>query len=222
MMKLISDPILLKVAQHIAPQGRMKKNYFGETPEMVFTKEHKELVTESGKWMKSTANSYALTATLIITVVFAAAIQVPGGNSEGKDGVPNFIRKPAFILFEASIAMSMVTGSLSLLLFLSILTSRKTEQDFIIHLPLALVIGLVSLFVSAASTMMAFGAALYLMFGSKHHNWILGLIVPLIGLPVCFFHSFYFPLLSDFMHSTYHFFIIYGFRRFRLLGRIFI
>ncbi|KAI3724779.1 hypothetical protein L1987_64544 [Smallanthus sonchifolius] len=144
-------------AQEILPLASLEKNCFGETPEMVFTKEHKELVIESGNWMRSTANSYALTATLIITVVFAAAITVPGGNKEndggkkGTAGVPKFIDNPAFIVFITSVAVSMVTSSMSLLLFLAILTSRYTEQDFFIVLPLTLVIALVSLFVSVTN-----------------------------------------------------------------------
>ncbi|KAI3670725.1 hypothetical protein L1987_87720 [Smallanthus sonchifolius] len=214
----------LIAAQDILPLASLEKNCFGETPEMVFTKEHKELVTESGNWMRSTANSYALTATLIITVVFAAAITVPGGNKEndggkkGTDGVPKFIDNPAFIVFITSIAVSMVTSSMSLLLFLAILTSRYTEQDFVIVLPLTLVIALVSLFVSATSTMLAFGAALFLMLG----KWTLALIAPSIGIPICSFFWFYSVLLSDFFASVLQFLTINRFRRLKLLGRIFI
>ncbi|KAI3827129.1 hypothetical protein L1987_01196 [Smallanthus sonchifolius] len=214
----------LIAAQDILPLASLEKNCFGETPEMVFTKEHKELVTESGNWMRSTANSYALTATLIITVVFAAAITVPGGNKEndggkkGTNGVPKFIDNPAFIVFITSIAVSMVTSSMSLLLFLAILTSRYTEQDFVIVLPLTLVIALVSLFVSATSTMLAFGAALFLMLG----KWTLALIAPSIGIPICSFFWFYSVLLSDFFASVLQFLTINRFRRLKLLGRIFI
>ncbi|KAI3670722.1 hypothetical protein L1987_87717 [Smallanthus sonchifolius] len=225
-LDLISAPPfqLQRAAQDILPLAILEKNCFGETPEMVFTKEHKELVTESGNWMKSTANSYALTATLIITVVFAAAITVPGGNKEndggkkGTDGVPKFIDNPAFIVFITSIAVSMVTSSMSLLLFLAILTSRYTEQDFGIVLPLTLVIALVSLFVSATSTMLAFGAALFLMLG----KWTLALIAPSIGIPICSFFWFYSVLLSDFFASVLQFLTINRFRRLKLLGRIFI
>ncbi|KAJ0828995.1 putative PGG domain-containing protein [Helianthus annuus] len=211
----------MQLARDIVPQGHMEKNCFGETPEMVFTKEHKELVIESGNWMKSTAKSHALTATLIITVVFAAAITIPGGTNEKNHGVPNFNDNPAFIIFEASIAISMLTSSLSLLLFLSILTSRLTEHDFLFRLPLTLVMGLGNLFVSATSTMLAFGAALFLIFGSKH-PWTAALIAPMIGLIICFSIFFHSSVLPDFLRSAGQLLIIPLSVRFNMAGRIFI
>lgn len=206
-----------KLAQKIVPEGRMKKNYYGETPEMVFTKEHKELVIESGDWLKKTANSVAITSILIITVVFAATISVPGGNDE--HGFPNLISQPAFILFQTSIAIAGVAASLSLLLFLAILTSRLTQDDFVLRLPLTLVIGMVSLFMSAALGTLSFGAALFLLFGT-HAPWTLGLVAPLIALPISLFFIFYTKFLSDFMQSTGHFLIIHAFRRLKLVGQI--
>ncbi|PWA53839.1 ankyrin repeat-containing domain, PGG domain, Gag-polypeptide of LTR copia-type [Artemisia annua] len=52
-----------------------------ETPMMVFRREHKKLRKDGEEWMKKTADSYTITAALIITIVFAAAITVPGGNN---------------------------------------------------------------------------------------------------------------------------------------------
>ncbi|KAJ0878162.1 putative PGG domain-containing protein [Helianthus annuus] len=213
-----------KVAQEIVPQGwRTEKNCLRETPDMVFKKEHKDLEIESGEWMKTISNSVTITATLIITVMFASVIQVPGGNDD--KGLPNFISQPAFILFQISITLSAAASAISLLLSIAIITHPLTQDDFLLRLPIAMVIGWVSLFVSAALCMLAFGAALFLLFGTND-PWILGLLASLVALPVILFLYFYSWFMSDamasFMHSTGHFLIIHYSRRLKLVGRIFI
>ncbi|KAM0027826.1 putative ankyrin repeat-containing domain, PGG domain, ankyrin repeat-containing domain superfamily [Helianthus debilis subsp. tardiflorus] len=213
-----------KVAQEIVPQGwRTEKNCLRETPDMVFKKEHKDLEIESGEWIKRIANSVTITATLIITVMFASVIQVPGGNND--KGLPNFISQPAFILFQISITISAAASSLSLLIFMAIITHPLTQDDFLLRLPIAMLIGWVSLFLSAALCMLAFGAALFLLFGTND-PWILGLLASLVALPVILFLYFYAWFMSDaiadFMHSTGHFLIIHFSRRLKLVGRIFI
>ncbi|KAL8224100.1 hypothetical protein R6Q57_019575 [Mikania cordata] len=81
-----------EVERFVCPLNIIQKNSFGETPQMVFTKEHKELVIEGEKWMKETAQSYTITAALITTIVFAAAITVAGGNKQ-ENGIPVFAKK---------------------------------------------------------------------------------------------------------------------------------
>ncbi|PWA63513.1 ankyrin repeat-containing domain, PGG domain protein [Artemisia annua] len=63
-----------EIEEFVCPLNRTQKNNADETPEMVFTREHKDLVSEGEKWMKTTAESYTITAALITTIVFAAAI----------------------------------------------------------------------------------------------------------------------------------------------------
>ncbi|CAI9267766.1 unnamed protein product [Lactuca saligna] len=70
-----------EVETFVHPKYKMEKNSFEQTPEMLFTKEHKKLVRDGEEWMKKTADSYTVTAGLITTIVFAAAITVPGGNN---------------------------------------------------------------------------------------------------------------------------------------------
>nr|GME01969.1 ankyrin repeat-containing protein NPR4-like [Ipomoea batatas] len=133
---------------------------------MVFTEEHKELKEGGEKWMKDTANSCTIAAALIVTVVFAAAITVPGGNS-GENGLPIFSNNNAFTVFSISNAASLFTSATSLLVFLSILTSRYAEEDFLYALPKRLIIGLFTLFLSIIFMMIAFSSTVYLVFG---HN----------------------------------------------------
>ncbi|XP_076930077.1 uncharacterized protein LOC143594724 [Bidens hawaiensis] len=112
----------------------MQKNSSGETPQMVFTREHKKLVIEGEKWMKTTAKSYTITAALITTIVFAAAIIVPGGNNQD-NGFPVFTNDHAFTIFAVLDVVSLFTSVTSLLIFLSILMTRFAEKDFLFKLP---------------------------------------------------------------------------------------
>ncbi|PWA66970.1 Ankyrin repeat-containing protein [Artemisia annua] len=117
-------------------------NIDNETPEMVFTREHANLGKDGEKWMKATAESCSITAALIVTIVFAAAITVPGGSNQ-ETGVPLFKKQIAFTVFAISDAISLFSASTSLLVFLSILTTRFAEKDFLLSLPRRLLIALV-------------------------------------------------------------------------------
>ncbi|KAG8362731.1 hypothetical protein BUALT_BualtUnG0046300 [Buddleja alternifolia] len=110
--------------------ARESTNDAGETPSMIFTEQHKELKKEGEKWMRNTATSCILVAALIVTVVFAAGITVPGGNDQ-YNGVPIWSKQTAFIIFSISDAISLFTSTTSLLLFLSLWTSRYAEEDFL-------------------------------------------------------------------------------------------
>ncbi|GKC66647.1 ankyrin repeat-containing domain, PGG domain protein [Tanacetum coccineum] len=111
--------------------------------------------------MKDTASSCTVVVTLIVTITFAVAITVPGGNKN--DGKPLYLNKWAFVLFIISDAFALYSSSTSLLMLLGILTSRYAEDRFLYHLPKRLTIGLVSMFLSIAATMIAFGATLALL-----------------------------------------------------------
>ncbi|PWA95828.1 ankyrin repeat-containing domain, PGG domain protein [Artemisia annua] len=190
-----------EVERFVCPLNITQKNSSQETPQMVFTREHKGLVIEGEKWMKSTAESYTITAALITTIVFAAAITVPGGNNQDI-GVPIFTNYPAFTIFAVSDAISLFTAVMSLLMFLSILTARFAEEDFLYKLPRKLIIGLVTLFISTTTMIIAFGAALFTVFGQKNASLLIP-IGALTGLTIAFFVALQFPLVVDLMRATY-------------------
>ncbi|GJS53069.1 ankyrin repeat-containing domain, PGG domain protein [Tanacetum coccineum] len=93
-------------------------------------------------WMKETANQCMVVAALIATIVFAAAFTVPGGYDQDK-GLPLFRSKAVFMVFVVAVAISLLSSSASILMFLSILTSRYAECDFLESLPKKLMGGLV-------------------------------------------------------------------------------
>ncbi|KAJ9550920.1 hypothetical protein OSB04_014965 [Centaurea solstitialis] len=185
----------------VFPAYITEENKNNQTPEMVFTKEHEDLVKEGEKWMKTTAESCSITAALITTIVFAAAITVPGGSNQ-ETGTPLFTNDVAFIVFATSDAISLFTSTTSLLVFLSILTARFAEEDFLVRLPRRLIIGLCSLFISTTAMMVAFSATLFLVFCDKK-PWMLGPICGLACFPIVLFVTLQFPLLIDLVWWTY-------------------
>nr|XP_043636745.1 uncharacterized protein LOC122607771 isoform X2 [Erigeron canadensis] len=190
-----------KIEKFVVPSSKEKRNQNGDTPIMVFREEHKQLRKEGEEWMKKTSDSYTITAALIITIVFAAAITIPGGNN-GNTGKPIFETKASFIIFAVSDAISLFTSTTSLLLFLSILTARYHEDDFLYKLPKRLIFGLVMLFLSVTSMMVAFSATLYIMFG-QGKEWILIPIAALACLPIATYVILQLPLLVELISSTY-------------------
>ncbi|KAF5956402.1 hypothetical protein HYC85_003627 [Camellia sinensis] len=190
-----------EVEKFVIPSYIEKQNHRGETPSTVFTNNHKDLVVEGEKWMKNRATSCTIAATLITAIVFAAAITVPGGNNN-TSGLPIFSTEKAFIIFVVSDAIALFMSTTSLLIFLSILTSRYAEDDFLYVLPHRLIIGLVTLFLSITTMIVAFSSTICLMLGDKD-SWLLGLVVTSACLPISSFMLLQFPLLVDLMSSTY-------------------
>lgn len=167
--------ILLTIPQAVEklvhPHCKERLNHTGKSPKMIFTEEHKNLKEKAEKWMKDTTTSCTITAVLISTIMFAAAITVPGGNNSST-GFPMFSNNRVFFLFAASDAFSLMTSATSLLMFLDILTSRYAEEDFMRRLPERLILGLSSLLLSVTFMLLTFIATVYLVFG-QNHAWIL-------------------------------------------------
>ncbi|GKV07263.1 hypothetical protein SLEP1_g19059 [Rubroshorea leprosula] len=126
--------------------------------------------------------------------MFAMAFTVPGGNDQGT-GFPILLHRTPipFIVFMVSDAISLFAASNSVLLFLGILTSHHSDEDYRKYL--LLIIGLTSLFISIATMMIAFCAALFIMLQSR-----LGVVIPitlLAGIPVACFVWLQLPLLAE-------------------------
>ncbi|KAI3701577.1 hypothetical protein L6452_26761 [Arctium lappa] len=185
----------------VFPAYITQENIYNETPGVVFTREHENLLKEGEEWMKITAESCSITAGLITTIVFAAAITVPGGSNQEK-GIPLFTHEIAFIIFAISDAVSLFTSTITLLVFLSILTARFSEKDFLVSLPSRLIIGLCALLVSTTAMMVAFGATLFLVF-CHQRPWMLVPICASTCLTIVFFLIIQFPLIVDLYQSTY-------------------
>lgn len=181
-------------------------NNSGDTAQMIFTEEHKKLVEKGEKWLKETSGSCMVVAALIATVAFAAAFTVPGGSISDSDsnnnGIPIFLEKNSFALFIVADALALFYSITSVLMFLAILASRYAEEDFLKSLPQKLIIGLATLFLSMATILIAFGAALSIVVGNRF-PWDPIPITILSCIPVILFIWLMFPLFVEMVWSTY-------------------
>ncbi|KAF3954128.1 hypothetical protein CMV_020489 [Castanea mollissima] len=159
-LQMQRELLWFKAVEKIVPPSYIKmRNSDEQTPKDLFTERHKDLLKEGEKWMKSTATSCMLVATLIATVVFAAIFTLPGGNNNDngapppslEEGAPLFLEKKWFLIFVISDAVALFSSAASIIMFLSILTSRYAENDFLVSLPARLMFGLSALFVSIAT-----------------------------------------------------------------------
>ena len=150
--------------------------------------------------MKGTASSCLVVAALIVTIMFAAAITVPGGNKQDS-GLPTFLNEKVFMIFIISDALSLLSASTSLLMFLGILTSCYAEEDFLKSLPKKMIVGLFTLILSIATMMITFCASLFIILPRKSR-----VVIPIICLasvPVTLFTWMQFHLLINMVISTY-------------------
>ncbi|KAI9071724.1 hypothetical protein K1719_046313 [Acacia pycnantha] len=150
------------------------RNNNGKTAEELFKESHRELMKEGEKWIKATASSCSVVGALIVTMMFAAAFTVPGGNDQ------NLV-----------------------LMFLAILTSQYSEEKFLKSLPRTLILGLSFLFISIVCMMIAFLSAIHLMMKHTHYSWSILPIIILASVPIFLFVLSQFPLLLHTYVSTY-------------------
>nr|XP_023888257.1 ankyrin repeat-containing protein NPR4-like isoform X3 [Quercus suber] len=189
-----------EVESIVPPRVLGKLNDEDLTPRQLFTKNHKDMMGKGEKWMKDTASSCTVVGALIITIMFAAAFTVPGGNDQN-NGFPIFLNKKLFMVFIVSDALSLFSSTTSVLMFLGILTSRYEEEDFLESLPRKMIIGLSAIFFSIAAMMTAFSTALILMLHEQ--SWVFKPIIFLASIPIALFVLMQFPLLVEMVISTY-------------------
>ncbi|KAI7737385.1 hypothetical protein M8C21_004343, partial [Ambrosia artemisiifolia] len=190
-----------EVEEMIPPSYRERKNKDGLTPHELFTKEHKDLLAQGEKWMKETASQCMVVAALIATIVFAAAFTVPGGYNQ-TSGIPIFHSEVTFMVFVVADAISLFASAASILMFLSVLTSRYAERDFLQSLPQKLMLGLATLFLSITTMTIAFSVSFFVLY-KKGLVWMPIVISLFAVMPVVLFAWLQYPLLGDVGRSTY-------------------
>ncbi|KAG5081450.1 hypothetical protein JHK86_005515 [Glycine max] len=171
---------------------RSDKN--NQTADEIFKEEHKELRKESSEWLKETSESCSVVAALVAGVSFATAATIPGGNDD--KGYPHLEDKPAFHAFVISSVVGLGFSLTGLIMFLTILTSRKLYRAFRIDLPLKLLLGLSSLFVSIVALILSFCTSHSFLFTHKYKTVIFPIYVATC-LPVTFYAVAQLPLYLD-------------------------
>ena len=122
-----------EVEKAAKPAFKEMKNTKGETPYVLFVMNHENLRKEGEKWMMNTAKSSMVVATLIGTIVFSDQAADKSNRS------PNL-----FLAYSISSAIALFGSSTSLIMFLSILTSHYSHEDFLVWLPIRLMVGVTS------------------------------------------------------------------------------
>lgn len=158
--------------QHVKESLMSESYYRGKYPNEIFIEEHRALLSNSKEWVKSTCNSCSVIATLIATLVFASSATVPGGLSED-NGKPIYQHHLAFRLFSVSSLVALCTSFISLLIFLSLLTTNYQYRDFSKSLPLSLIFGLTSLFTSIAAMLICFCSGHFLMLEDRFKYYVI-------------------------------------------------
>ncbi|KAI3862498.1 hypothetical protein MKX03_011586 [Papaver bracteatum] len=185
---------------------RYMRNSNGDTAKFIFTEAHKDLVKEGRDWLKDTSGSCMIVGALIATVAFAAAFTVPGGNisdsNNALNGTPIFLGQSSFTVFAVSDALALFSSITSVLMFLAIYTSRFSEGDFLKSLPQKLIFGLATLFISMVAILVAFGASLLIVVGSRFGQALIP--ITLFGCcPLALFALLQLPLFVEMVRTTY-------------------
>ena len=130
-------------------------------------------------------------ATLIISVVFATKVTVPGGliQEQQDHGLPVYRGKLAFNVFSVSSLSALCFSSISLIMFLNILTSPYQESDIGNNLANKLILGLGFLFISIMAMFLSFFSGDLFVLDSKmkyiaYPIYVLTSCVVLAGFPL--------------------------------------
>ena len=153
----------------VSPEYREMKNNEGDTPYVLFAKNHEKLRRDGQKWLTNTATSSMVVATLIGSIMFTGQV------ADGLNMNPHI-----YLAFSVSTAVSLIGSSTSLIMFLSILTSRYSYEDFLVSLPARLMMGVTSLYISIVAMMVAFSTSFWL---KNYNHW--DAIFVVIGLCAC-------------------------------------
>ncbi|XP_051120809.1 ankyrin repeat-containing protein ITN1-like isoform X2 [Andrographis paniculata] len=178
----------------------VRHNKDGLTAKEVFTIKHEDMVQKGGQWLTNTSASCSVVAALVATVAFATSTAVPGGIDQ-QSGTPTLENQPAFMAFAICSLAALCFSVTSLVMFLSILTSRYQEKDFGKGLPKQLLAGLSSLFVSIAAVLVSFCAGHFFVLKQKLQN-VAYLMYAITCLPITFFALLQFPLYYDLLKAT--------------------
>ncbi|KAK0579635.1 hypothetical protein LWI29_028967 [Acer saccharum] len=167
----------------------------------LFKEKHAIQHKEAQQWIKETSQSCSGVAVLVATVVFAAAFTVPGGNND-ENGLPILLNSPYFLFFTLMDVVSLSCSLTSVVMFLSIITSPFELDNYRILLPRRLTLGFALLFMSVATTMLAFTSTIFLIIRSEQRRrWTLTLICSAAFVPVSVLALTHFPLFVSFIRA---------------------
>ncbi|XP_050288423.1 uncharacterized protein LOC126727015 isoform X3 [Quercus robur] len=182
---------LERVKKRIPTHYVLHRDNAGNTAKEIFNDQHAELLKRAQKWIKETAQSCSAVSVLVASLVYAAAYQPPGDLESERNTV-------AFKLFTVMDVTALACSLTSVATFLSILSSPFEFEDFGTALPRKLLVDFSLLFISVITTMISFGATIFLILHFEKKAWTNTLIYTAAFFPVSVFALTQFPLYSAF------------------------
>ncbi|KAB2637563.1 ankyrin repeat-containing protein [Pyrus ussuriensis x Pyrus communis] len=158
----------------IPPHYTIHHNLYNQTADDLFNSWHDELLKEAQKWVKDTAQSCSTVAVLVATV-----------------------NDPLFLLFTCMDVVAIASSLSSVAFFLSVLSSPLEYPLFVSSIPNKIMAGFVLLFISMATTMLAFAATILLLIRVEK-KWTKSLLYPIAFFPVPLFGLLQFPMYHSF------------------------
>ncbi|KAL2568488.1 hypothetical protein AAZV13_18G070800 [Glycine max] len=177
----------------------VRTNKDGKTARQIFKESHNCLVKDANEWLKGTSESCSVVAAFLAGVSFATSTSVPG-SFDSDTGEPLLETNNAFESFAMCSLIGLSFSVTALVLFLSILTSRKELKDFRRSLPLKVLLGLSSLFISTAALFATFCSAHFFIVDEKYKQ-VLIVIYAVTCFPVGLYAIAQFPLFIDLVRA---------------------
>ncbi|XP_078169672.1 uncharacterized protein LOC144564045 [Carex rostrata] len=182
-------------------RGRfITSNNAGKMPEEVFIESHNALIKEATTGLTNTCQSCSVVAALFATVAFQSVSTVPGGVDQ-QSGFPILSKRPVFQLFTISSLLALCFSVTSVVMFLAILISDFKIWDFESRLPVKLILGLTSLFMAIAFTLVAFCAGDFYVIESSL-KFAVYPIYAIMCIPVTYFAIAQYPLYINLIKQT--------------------
>eukprot|EP00268_Persea_americana_P022148 TRINITY_DN2203_c0_g1_i11.p1 TRINITY_DN2203_c0_g1~~TRINITY_DN2203_c0_g1_i11.p1 ORF type:complete len:354 (-),score=38.59 TRINITY_DN2203_c0_g1_i11:335-1396(-) len=177
------------------------RNREGKTSMEVFEETHEGMIKDGVQWLNSTSESCSVVAALIASVAYASATNVPGGDNQN-NGIPILKGEPSLDTFIIASLVALCFSVTFLTMFLSVLTSNYTIQDFLHNLPTKLLLGLTSLFISIGAMLVSFCAGHFFNIGDQNRNTGLP-VFAIICLPVSAYVLTHFRLLLSLLKAPF-------------------
>ncbi|KAH6801450.1 hypothetical protein C2S52_001914 [Perilla frutescens var. hirtella] len=149
------------VVESVPPSCAIVRNKRKLTPKNLFSKEHKRLLKNSETWMINTADACMLIATILLSVMFAAAFTVPGGY-DPQTGEPILAKRPWFKIFAVFEVLGINLSVMSIVMFRSIMASNFAEEDCVFKLAEKQMMGFQALLWSLVCAFSAFMSSISL------------------------------------------------------------
>ncbi|KAL1359285.1 uncharacterized protein [Arachis hypogaea] len=199
-LQMMLESTWYKVVKKLMPPSSVEmRNYAGLTPRQLFTMEHEPLLKKGVSWMNKTAKACIIVSTLIFSACYS---WLTGNNNDDNKGSQNDSKRLASQIFALADTVALMSSLASVSIFFSTVISRFSEEDFLKSLPLKLISGLVALFISIISMILAFSSTFFIT-NYEYLKWVPSSISGVAFLTIPLFVSLQFPLWFDMMYSAY-------------------